>query len=226
MRPRYAGLGCGGFGDDHNSPPDVLRFRFCPVDAVGCAAQAFFDSAMPDETAERIYVPVLKNVPHAKLQRIKAKPLGDHVRLRFDSPVSFRDTQPPQLGTADLVGKDQGRSDSDIGNTVRANAIFHGAITWRQSLGVGASIPYEVNVPGSERAILFNPGFQLDNSRRRPCGCGELLGPRHDNFDRLASLERQRDSTRFQARIDLAAEPSANLRAGHSELTLRQSEGL
>src|SRR5215472_198949 len=159
MRPRYAGLSRGGFGDDHNSPPDVLGFRFCPVDAVGCAAQAFLETAMLDDIADRIDVAVLENVPHAKLQRIKAEPLGDHVRLRFDSPVSFRDTQPPQLGAADLVGKDQGRSDSDIGNTVRANAVFHGAVTWRQSLSVGAGIPYEVNVPGNERAILFNPSF-------------------------------------------------------------------
>src|SRR4030095_16247117 len=226
MRPRYAGLGRGGFGDNHNSPPDVLGFRFCPVDALGCAAQAFLEAAMLDDIADRIDVAVLENVSHAKLQRIEAQPLGDHVRLRLDSPISFRDTHPPQLGAANLVGKDEGRSNSDIGNPVRADAVLHGAVTWRQSLGIGAGIPYEVDVPGYERAILFDPGFQLDNSGRRPGGCGELLGPRHDNFDRLASLERQRHGTRFQARIDLATEPSANLRADHPHFALRHSEGL
>src|SRR5215468_12173025 len=98
MRPRYAGLGRGGFGDDHNSPADVLRFRFCPVDAVGCTVQAFLESAMLDEIADRIDVAVLENVPHAKLQRIKAQPLGDHVRLRFDSPVSKSTTIPGSTG--------------------------------------------------------------------------------------------------------------------------------
>src|SRR5215468_10327997 len=106
MRPRYAGLGRGGFGDDYNSPPDVLGFRFCPVDAVGCAAQAFLESAMLDDIADRIDVAVLENVSHAKLQRVEAQPLGDHVRLRFDSPVSFGDAQPAQLGATDLVSKD------------------------------------------------------------------------------------------------------------------------
>src|SRR5215471_3199299 len=96
MRPRYAGLGCWGFGDDHNSP----------LDAIGCAAQAFLEAAMLDDIPDRIDVAVLENVFHAKLQWIEAQPLGDHVRLRFDSPVSFGDAQSPQLGAADLVGKD------------------------------------------------------------------------------------------------------------------------
>ena len=64
---------------------------------------------MLDDIADRIDVAVLENVSHAKLQRIEAQPLGDHVRLRFDSPISFRDTQPRSWVPRILLVKTEGR---------------------------------------------------------------------------------------------------------------------
>src|SRR5581483_8045887 len=221
--PRYP-LPCrsgGGWG--WGLPFDGLRGG-SPVDGVGYRSHRLVQPQAIDHRTGRVRVPVVEEVPEAKVHRVPAHLLRDDVHLRLVGPAHLHDAEAAKGPGGRLIGVDAEGVDADVGDDVRARAGVPRLVRDpRPDVGVGARIPQDLAVAGEEPAVAGHA--RREGRRDAMLGDGvELLLAAETHLDGAPGRAGEERCDRLELHVELAAEPAAQIWDHDPNVRLRQVE--